>query len=226
MSLNFVFCDSNSCGIRMLDFAEFGIYERAHVSVERLSTEFNRKTFKCARADEIRRCLLAGQINVALASALVVPDVCGRIEYPCIEKDAERYAKWFNMYIFKYNGGSVGATGDKFDCFNGYMCYLLRCRVLHGEQVDVEEIPNRQGSWFMRSGYEHVYFRFSDAAFSEFYDICTVSGKRFAIYFKSIPQLILQLLNCVESFCEERNDMTLFQYPYAVEGLLMLNDES
>ena len=101
MSLNFVFCDSNSCGIRMLDFAEFGIYERAHVSVERLSTEFNRKTFKCARADEIRRCLLAGQINVALASALVVPDVCGRIEYPCIEKDAERYAKWFNVLFIE-----------------------------------------------------------------------------------------------------------------------------
>jgi hypothetical protein len=101
----------------------------------------------------------------ALALALTIPDVYGRIEYPpkrptqdgvrVFTKDGKQvtepymkypstlshYQNWFNHYVHDYEwnvGQKCALTSPK--TLDGYFCYLLRCKVLHESTHNI--IPN------------------------------------------------------------------------------------
>jgi hypothetical protein len=64
----------------------------------------------------------------ALALALTLPDICGRISYPNLGRASERrVVRWFNKYLAAYYRGGPVTTqfmaGDDF--------YALRCAYLH-----------------------------------------------------------------------------------------------
>lgn len=67
---------------------------------------------------------------LALALALTIPDICGKIKYP---KDGVgmRYSRWFNEYIYPYYCAYEGHFVDDCTEFNGIVCYALRCSYLH-----------------------------------------------------------------------------------------------
>lgn len=181
-----------------------------------LYTNFERSSFAWPRLADIKACLDAGMYRMALLGALTVPDICGRIEYPDIDGDLERYAKWFDENIDVYNIGHVGKSGDKFSCFNGYMCYLLRCRVVHGNAQNIEDVPNRDRSWFKTSGYDKVLFRFTRGKQSEFYDI-QGSGvdKHVAMFHIGVHHLVMQIISSAESVFEKHAGESVFEEPYS-----------
>lgn len=191
------------------DIEKIDISETAKVDYQCLSTVFERNKFEWDRLNEIKKILGEGHLRSALILALTLPDICSKNDSNLNGmKSDERYAKWFDENIVKYNKGEVGKEGDSFDCFNGYMCYLLRCRMIHGEPIDIEEVPNRKQSSFKKAGYRHVYFKFINGTFSEFFEF---SGSfKVAFFYKSIPQLVMQILSCADLYYREEPNKSKF----------------
>lgn len=80
------------------------------------------------KLNEIEKALNAGCYQSALALALTIPDICGKVAYDS-SAVGERYIKWFNKY--------VGCL-DNIKEFDGNACYLLRCSYLHSGKIRVK----------------------------------------------------------------------------------------
>lgn len=79
---------------------------------------------------------------VALNTALTLPDICGKAEYPDIpdKKSSERYKKWYQENI----GQCEQAPEDKdnntgFPYLSADVVYQLRCSLLHQGNPNVEK---------------------------------------------------------------------------------------
>ena len=71
----------------------------------------------------------------ALALALIIPDICGKIEYND-GSDKTKYIRWFDSWVYKYveipkSKNSHYENYDKLAKFDGENCYALRCVFLH-----------------------------------------------------------------------------------------------
>ena len=82
----------------------------------------------------------------ALALALTIPDVCGKIE-GIGENSREKYIKWFDKWIYKYFEipQSENPELSKYDdllIFDGRVCYALRCAFLHSGNANLKENPS------------------------------------------------------------------------------------
>lgn len=104
---------------------------------------------------EVRCCLDSGYYHAALALALTIPDICGRVEYPeyRIEypeyrtKSSKRYVAWFNDHILVNYAKKFTPEGEVSESyFNGDMCYSLRCKLLHegNSHLEAKSIIVRQ----------------------------------------------------------------------------------
>ena len=78
--------------------------------------------------EELNVCLNNNCLLVALNMALTLPDICGKAEYPKIEKNGVRYYKWYNKYILKYEKTKI--TPNNF-YLNGEIVWSLRNNTLH-----------------------------------------------------------------------------------------------
>ena len=211
--------------IREFDNEIYGIDGAASINYQALASRFEKTSFSWDRLSEIKQCLDTGMLRSALILALTIPDICGRIEYSDIpdDRNGTRYKKWFDDNITKYNIGEVGKNKDAFDCFNGFMCYLLRCRMLHGEPVDIEEVPNRPESSLKKEGYDHVFFTFTNSSYSEFFKV--IGKKKCALFCKSIPQLVMQIISCADWCYQNEPDKSKFfdgckiQWPTKMSGV-------
>lgn len=173
-----------------------------------LFSKFDQQDFKWERTKDIKLLLNIGMLRPALTLAMTLPDICGKVKYPHENDVGKRYALWFNENVLKYQIGEVGRSSNQFDCFNGYMCYMLRCRMVHGDAVPIEDIPNKPDSHFRKNGYDKVIFRFTTAQSSQFLDI--VGNIRLAIFFKSIPQLVMEIISNAEACYEDEPDKSKF----------------
>ena len=72
----------------------------------------------------------------ALAMALALPDVCGRVEYPGVGSRS-RYAQWYEDY--RYCGGQIGKNMP-----TGGDVYALRCAYFHQGEFDVSDHAARE----------------------------------------------------------------------------------
>ena len=89
------------------------------------------------RVKEIRLCLDTKCYHAALGLALTLPDICGEIKYP---KDCSstRYVKWFNEYVAPFYAHEDACESfRKYFEFTGHVCYRLRCRFLHNNDLSV-----------------------------------------------------------------------------------------
>jgi hypothetical protein len=77
--------------------------------------------------NSIRKSLQEENWYGALVLALIIPDICGKLEEPSLGSQA-RYAAWFETYL-----------GQKYRGFlSGNDCYALRCSYLHEGSDNVE----------------------------------------------------------------------------------------
>lgn len=186
-----------------------------------LSTKFGREKFEWDRLVEIKQILDMGLYNSALTLALMIPDICARIEgdNEDSEKDnGKRYAKWVDDNITKYNLGEHGEGNNKFDCFNGYMCYKLRCNLVHGNAEKIESIPNNKASWFIKNGFKFVGIQFTTASKSTVFKI-TQPGESMPttiLVLKSISQMVMQILGCGDACYRETSDKSQFYIGYEI----------
>lgn len=86
---------------------------------------------------EIRAALDNRLYFIALMSALTLPDICGKAEYPDEKYTGNRYKKWLNKYV---NSREVGKY--EYSAIRGLeadIIYKLRCNLLHQGTPNVEE---------------------------------------------------------------------------------------
>jgi hypothetical protein len=118
----------------------------------------------------------------ALALALTIPDVYGRIEYPpkppqkdgvhvftrngkectepCLKPPStlSHYQKWFDNYVYGYDSfKALAKIPPKFKPFNGYYCYLLRCKVLHESTHDIHPNNKHPLDFELRIGHDSAW---------------------------------------------------------------------
>ena len=74
-------------------------------------------------AKEIKICLDNKCYISALTLAVMLPDICGKAEYPDIKGVGDRYRQWFQKFIVDKKLYSIKMTAD--------IAYSLRCCLLH-----------------------------------------------------------------------------------------------
>lgn len=106
--------------------------------------------------EEVEGCLKNELYMSALTTVLTLPDICGKAEFPKLNKNGERYKKWLDIYV----------CSQDFNLIKSEEIYKLRNSMLHqgspttkkkGEDIDEFELliqnPNR-ASKMMQSRYQ------------------------------------------------------------------------
>ena len=79
----------------------------------------------------------------ALALALTLPDICGKIDYPNLHKQTRlRYSKWFDMYVGEEYKMTI--EGKTITLLTGNDCYALRCSYLHEGSNKVRKTESKK----------------------------------------------------------------------------------
>lgn len=71
---------------------------------------------------------------IALNTALTLPDICGKAEFPT-ESTTKRYINWYDNYISKYEK----RPNDEMPYLSGEVLYSLRCSLLHQGNPNIEK---------------------------------------------------------------------------------------
>ena len=109
---------------------------------------------------EICKCLNDGYYMAALTSALTLPDICGKAEYPEMEKQTKkRYVDWCNKYLGKSKKDSFLKVGEFYQ--NGELVYSLRCSLLHQGNPNIQEHISDKNNIIY---FELIYQRYDGAS--------------------------------------------------------------
>ncbi|WP_150721682.1 hypothetical protein [Pandoraea capi] len=79
----------------------------------------------------------------ALALALTMPDVCGRLSEPDANSRS-RYVRWFDQWLLASFTVNVGPHQERVVFLSGSDCYALRCSYLHEGAGNIEEQHARE----------------------------------------------------------------------------------
>ena len=86
---------------------------------------------------EICKCLKDGYYMAALTSALTIPDMCGKAEFPDLKNTGDHYKGWFDKYIGNHEKERHGEKGMPY--LSGELVYSLRCSLLHQGNPNIQE---------------------------------------------------------------------------------------
>ena len=145
------------------------------------------------KISEIRRAINLELYNCALATALTLPDICGKVEFPMESSSKKRYKKWFNKYARIYFVFSTTKLPEnltvEYQWLSEKECYALRCAVLHAGDYKAEGIslPHIHIHAHKRDGenYNHIT-RDSDHIDIDVVDFCERLCKAAEEYHNSI----------------------------------------
>ena len=87
--------------------------------------------------DAVKKSLQSENWHAALAVALTLPDICGKLQDENL-KSTKRYIKWFNQYLKNEYTIFIGADKKEHQFLTGEDMYALRCSFLHAGEVNIE----------------------------------------------------------------------------------------
>ena len=92
--------------------------------------------------NEIRSSIKNENYIAALSLALILPDICGKAEYPN-EKNSKRYKSWYEKYV-GYTERPADPYGADMPYSSSEVIYQLRCSLLHqgNPGIGANEIKN------------------------------------------------------------------------------------
>jgi hypothetical protein len=97
-----------------------------------------------------RAAVAQGNWYAALAVALTMPDICGRLESPSKGSQA-RFVDWYDRFLLKRYQANVGADRQLHTFLCGSDCYALRCAFLHQGEFGIDDQRAQQAL-------EHFHF--------------------------------------------------------------------
>lgn len=92
--------------------------------------------------DDINKSLSCEAYLSALSLALMLPDVCGKAEYPNLKNVGDRYKRWYDEFVGKYETYNGRTT----PFLSGEVVYSLRNSYLHQAtpNIDKDKIKENQ----------------------------------------------------------------------------------
>jgi hypothetical protein len=88
--------------------------------------------------------------HAALALALTLPDICGRLENPTLGSQA-RFVAWYDRFMLKRYQARIGADRQVHIFLCSSDCYALRCAFLHQGEFGIDDQRAQQAL-------EHFHF--------------------------------------------------------------------
>ena len=93
--------------------------------------------------DATRAAVAQGNWFAALALALTLPDICGRLENPTAGSQA-RFVAWYDRFLLGRYQSRIGADHTLHTFLSGQDCYALRCAFLHQGEFGIDDQRARQ----------------------------------------------------------------------------------
>lgn len=154
---------------------------------------------------EINAALSHGLYLVALNSALTLPDICGKAEYPEIKSSSERYKKWYQEHVGQYEK-SPDDPGGRFAYLSADLVCDLRCSMTHegnpsidGARHSIRKFRLIKNVGYMNGGCSTIY---NDDPSQRELDV-------------GIANLCFKLCTTAQHYYEENKDKFKFNYTLA-----------
>lgn len=151
---------------------------------------------------EVEICLDNECYIAALTSALILPDICGKAEYPN-EKTSLRYKKWYYEWIGQYE--KCPDDEDDMPYLSGELIYSLRCSLLHEGNPDVDLNKNNLTSFKLLITDNYM----SGGSATIYHDSNGNHGREIEI---GIKNLCFKLCRLAKVYYEENKDKFNFNY--------------
>lgn len=161
------------------------------------------------RVEDMLRAFETEAFFSAIASALTIPDICGKYLFPNESACRERYGKWFDRYISSnYVIGSNTTEAKEEIYFCGEDCYRLRCVFLHEGITDLHKD-------YKQTTYNLAQFRLFGKTITSGVDFIgelseeTIEGRR--LHFRQVGLNLAKFIQCIAAGSQQFVD----QYPEA-----------
>lgn len=171
--------------------------------------------------EETNKCLDNGLYISALTMALIIPDMCGKAEYPNEKSNKQRYITWFDEWIGKFET----YEGQENPHLTGEIVYSLRCSMLHegNPTIDKEKFKINKFALLWQS--EKNSFMFGGS--SSIYYSTDVNGNKCINeieYEINIRNLVFKICKCAEVYYKENKDK--FNYiNYKIKNIDFLSEK-
>lgn len=159
--------------------------------------------------NEINKALSYDLYFAALSLTLILPDVCGRAEYPNAQTNTERYIKWYNEYIGKYEQCQCDeCKKSPMPYLSGEVIYNLRNSLLHQgtpniDSTKIKETSNQLDEFTLIIEKKNDFDIYSDAS------SVTTSNQGeppYRTYRVSIRRLCLIITRCAKNYYNKNKD--------------------
>lgn len=164
--------------------------------------------------DDIRSALDNNLYFVALSTALTLPDICGKAEYPSEASSKKRYIDWYDQEIGLYEKNPHQTSNEEMPYLSGNVIYSLRCSLLHAGNPSVDncQLTVRNASlpidhFVLKVERKNEFDIYSDAS-----SISDVFGQHERYYRMSIRRICLILCDVAETYYNDNKEKFHFDY--------------
>ena len=89
--------------------------------------------------NEIRKCMDCDCLLAGLALALILPDICGKAEFPQENSSKKRYIQWYDETVgITEKPPKSTKRNTEMPYLSGEVIYSLRCQFLHQGTPNIE----------------------------------------------------------------------------------------
>ena len=160
---------------------------------------------------DIRGALANNLFFVALNSALTLPDICGKAEYPSERNSKKRYIDWYDKEIGYYERNPRQNGIEEMPYLSGEVIYSLRCAMLHsgepnicGDRVKKKTDIDRFSLVIQKAQPFEIY---SDSS-----SILDWNNKHIRSYRMSVQRVCLVICAVAESYYRDNKSKFHFDY--------------
>lgn len=140
--------------------------------------------------EEINLALDNNLYLVALNTALTLPDICGKAEYPEL-KTAERYKKWYQENIGQHEQRPDDKENNiDFPYLSDNVVYQLRCSLLHQGNPNIEKGKTGIDEFTLAIEEKNQFELYADSASLETY--CNECKKTYTVNVRRLCFILCQ----------------------------------
>ena len=164
--------------------------------------------------DDIRAALDHDLYFVALSTALTLPDVCGKVEYPNETRSKKRYIDWYNKEIGYYEKNPSQTSEEEMPYLSGNVIYSLRCSLLHegNPNVDNVQLTRKNASLPIDHFVLKVEKKKDFDIYSDSSGISDIFGQHRREYTMSIRRVCLIMCCVAEKYYKDNKEKFQFNY--------------
>lgn len=157
---------------------------------------------------DIRQAIQDELYFAALNSALTLPDICGKAEYPSETSTKKRYIQWYDSMVGQYEKNPHNVD---MPYLSGEIIYTLRCSLLHegNPNIQNDKLRNDQpiDCFELVIESENRYQIYSDSS-----SIIEQNGNTLRYYRMSIRRVVTILCAVAEAYYADNKEKFHFNY--------------